>query len=251
MVQKNKNQIGIQKQGLLHEEFAQKLIGGDAENLNNNPKLEDMGLHAGNYPNFDIFSSNEICSVKSHFTQDGAPNIQSYKNDFSKMLGSGKPYQDGLSPLALDAKRISECAAKGIPVPEEIKEASQEQVVQFLKEKSVMRIPSDHVESVREALVNDARQLPEKYFLPENPTEEQLRALSERIQSTGLNSNETFEHMNAEEQHPSKIERSSGAPNEDVSKSSQVNTETIRKNSLNNVHEKPSEDEDYHYGYGY
>lgn len=251
MGQKNKNEIGIQKQGLLHEESALKLIGGDAENLNNNPKLEDMGLHAGNYPNFDIFSSNEICSVKSHFTQDGTPNIQSYKNDFSKMLGSGKPYQDGLSPLALDAKRISECAAKGISVPNEIKEANQEQVVQFLKEKSVMRIPSDHVESVREALVNDAGQLPEKYFLPENPTEEQLRSLGERVQSTGLSSSETLEQMKAEEQHISNITKSSDIPDKDVSKSFQVNTETIRKNSLNNVHDEPSEDEDYHYGYGY
>jgi hypothetical protein len=251
MAQKSKSEIGIQKQGLLHEESALKLIGGDSENLNNNPKLEDMGLHAGNYPNFDIFSSNEICSVKSHFTQDGAPNIQSYKNDFSKMLGSGKPYQDGLSPLALDAKRISECAEKDIPVPNEIKEASQEQVVQFLKEKSVMRIPSDHVESVREALVNDARQLPEKYFLPETPTEEQLKSFGERVQSTGLSSNETFEHMKTAEQNPSKSVGNTVKPDEDVSKSFQVNTETIRKNSFINGHEEPSEDEDYHYGYGY
>jgi len=249
MLQKNKNETGIQKQGLLHEESALKLIGGDAENLNNNPKLEGMGLHSGNYPNFDIFSSNEICSVKSHFTQDGAPNIQSYKNDFSKMLGSGKPYHDDQSPLALDAKRISECAAKGVPVPDEIKEASQEQVVQFLKEKSVIRIPSDHVESVREALVNDAGQLPEKYFLPENPTEEQLRSLGERVQSTGLSSSETFEQMDSE----NLIEKGNNYTNvqEEVANTERRAVSSVNEMTFPDVDEEPSEDEDYYYRYGY
>jgi len=244
--------MGIQRQGYLHEKSALDLIGGDAENLNNNPKLEDMGLHAGNYPNFDIFSSSEICSVKSHFTQDGSPNIQSYKNDFSKMLGSGKPYQDGLSPLAQDAEQITECAAKGIPIPNEIQGASQEQVVQFLKEKSVMRIPSDHVESVREALLTDAKEMPEKYFLPETPTEEQLQSLADRVQSTGLSSGATFEQMDSENPNFSEKSNNPGNVQEEVAKTEQDAINRINEMAGPDVEEEePSKKEDYYYGYGY
>jgi hypothetical protein len=194
------NENYIQKQGRLHEESALKFMGGDAENLNNNPKLEGMGLHAGNFPNFDIFSSNEICSVKSHLNQDGTPNIQSYKNDFSKMLGSEKAYADGLSPIQQDAKRIAECATKGVPIPTSLVGGSQEKIVSYLQENSIMRIPSDHVEQVRAALVDNAKQLPANYFLPENPTDTHLQSLADRIQSTGLSSEETLKILNPEQQ---------------------------------------------------
>lgn len=251
MTKKDKNEIGIQRQGLLHEEAALKLIGGDAENLNNNPKLEDMGLHAGNYPNFDIFSSKEICSVKSHFTQDGSPNIQSYKNDFSKMLGWGKAYDSGLSPLEQDAKRITECATRGIPVPAEIQKAGQDQVVQYLKEKSVMRIPTDHVGKVRSALVDDARNLPSNYFLPDNPTEEQLTRLGDRVQSTSLSSIETFEQMKTDKRNLSETKNHPENDKKDAERTAQGTASGIAKMPVADVDEQPSEDEDYYYGYGY
>jgi hypothetical protein len=251
MGQKKESRGYIQTQGDLHEAAALKIIGGDAENLNNNPKLEGMGLHGGNYPNFDIFSSSEICSVKSHFTQDGDPNIQTYKNDFSKMLGWGKAYKDGLSPLEQDARRISESAARDVPIPSEIKGANQEKVVQYLQEKSTMRVPSNHVDEIREALVEDAKNLPSNYFLPENPTEEQLKSLADRVQSTGLSSMETFEQMNSEQTNLSESSNEARTGQEQVTKTEQENAAIILENPLDETTPDTSINEDYHYGYGY
>jgi len=74
----------INKQGRIHEESAINLIGGDAQNLNKNERLKNMGLYGDNYPIYDIFSSTEICSVKTRIKKNGKPNIQQYKNEFLK-----------------------------------------------------------------------------------------------------------------------------------------------------------------------
>jgi len=239
---RSSNRGFIQRQGDLHEEAALKLIGGDAENLNNNEKLESMGLRGNNYPNFDVFSSSEVCSVKSHINQDGSANVQSYMNDFSNMLGWGKAHEGGLSPLEQDAKRIKQSASMGVPVPTDLVGAGSEKVVSYLQDNSIMRIPSDHVPEVRDALVEDAKQLPGKYFLPESPSEAQFENLSERVQSTGLSASETLEKMNSKEQTPSK---------DNPEKAVQNSIESIPESITDEAMPESSENEAYDYYYRY
>jgi hypothetical protein len=253
---------GIEKQGFLHEESALKMIGGNAENLNHNPKLDGMNLPFGNYPTFDILSSSEICSVKSHLDIDGGPKVPDYTNDFSNMLGWGRSFVNGLSPLAQDAQRITECAARGIPVPDNIINADIDQVVSFLQEKSIMRIPSDHVEAVRSALVEDAQQFSGNYYLTDNPAASHLQQLAERVQRTGLSGVETLEQLNDhKQQHGEKpsLDPSDNkavgtqivSTQEAIEKTVQETTDIIQENPLEHVKPEPSKNEDYDYGYGY
>ena len=253
---------GIQKQGWLHEESALKMIGGDAVNLNHHPELTGMGIRGGNYPTFDIFSSTEICSVKSHINNDGGANIQNYKSDFSEMLGWGKAFDGGLSPLEQDAQRITECATRGIPIPNELISADPDQVVSFLQENTIMRIPTDHVEAVRSALVADAKQLPGNYFLPEDPSEAQLQSLADRIQSTGLSGAEIYDQLNSEEQLlgddidydqslRDTMDSKTPSAQEAVEQTAQETAEIIQENPLDSVEPDESENEDYDYSYGY
>ena len=252
----------IKTQGLLHEEAALKMIGGDAVNLNHHTELMGMGLRGGNYPTFDLLSSTEICSVKSHLNHDGGPKVQDYTIDFSNMLGWGKSFENGLSPLAQDAQRITECASRGIPIPNELIGANSDQVVSYLQEKTIMRIPSDHVEAVRSALVAEAQKFPGNYFLPDNPAESHLQQLAERVQSTGLSGVEALEQLNELNRQPS--EWSSPDPSdpksvgtqvqstqEAIEKTAQVTTDNILEHPLDSIKPEPSENEDYDYSYGY
>ena len=241
MSQENKKRGYIQRQGDLHEESALKLIGGDAVNLNNNEKLRDMGLRGNNYPTYDILSSTEICSVKSHISENGSANTDAYLNDFGKMLGDDRAYEGPLSPVQQDAERLMDCAARGLPVPEAVKNASPEQVASYLQESSVLRIPSDHVGDVRQELLADAKQLPEKYALPENPTAEQLQKLADRVQSTDLSSTETLKQLNAE--FPESTKKSTNRV--------QVKIDHTQENVKDGNSVENPENEDYHYGYGF
>jgi hypothetical protein len=246
MPESTKPKSMIKSMGDIHEEAALNLMGGDAENLNHNPKLEGMGLRGGNYDTFDIFSSKEICSVKVRMhTKDGSPNLENYKSEFSRMLGYNKAYQKGLSPLEQDAQRIIECSKRGVAVPEQLKGADQEKVVSYLQQKSIMRVPSDHVEAFRNELIKDAEKLPQNYFLPNKPTKQDLQTLANRVQSTGLSATQSRQQLNAEKHSQSaKIDLSLSEP-------SSEKQEVISKNPDAKPNHEPSEKDDYDYGYGY
>jgi hypothetical protein len=197
---------GIKTRGKLHEDAALKSIGGDAYNLNGKAA---NGMVGNQFPTYDICSSTELASVKSHLSQPGAcppADIEAYKADFSHMLGWDRAYERGLSPLEQDAERISNLSAKGFAVPAELKGAGQDQTVDYLKNNSILRIPDDHVAPVKAALDNDIRSLPENYFLPAEPSDEQVQAVLNRIQGTGLSSSETAQLMDGPDQADQQVE---------------------------------------------
>ena len=243
----NQEQGVIKSIGDLHEASARELMGGDAENLNHHPLLEGMGLRGGNYNTYDIFSSEEACSVKARMIGNTSePNLNSYRSEFNKMLGWNRSYQNNnLSPIQQDAQRLMACGERGVPIPEALKGATQEQVVDYLQTQSTMRVPSDHVEAVRETIIADARNLPEKYHLPENPTEQQLLALGNRIQSTGLSAEESLAQVSAQKSTQGQQAHQVSSPQDHTAVESQ------KTNTDNKPDREPSEEEDYDYGFRY
>jgi hypothetical protein len=197
---------GIKTQGKLHEEAAIKTIGGDAYNLNGAAANAMVG---NQFPTYDICSSTELASVKSHISQPGAckpADIEAYKADFSHMLGWNRSEERGLSPLQQDADRISGLSTKGFEVPAELKGAGQDQTVDYLKNNSILRIPDDHVAPVKAALDKAIQSLPGNYFLPENPSDQQVQAVLNRVKGTGLSSSETAQLMDTQDQADQQVE---------------------------------------------
>lgn len=179
----------IKEQGTLHEIAAKNTIGGDAKNLND---------YKTNYPTYDITSSTEIASVKSHMHSGTEPtdqDINAYVNDFHHMLGWGRAYDNGMDPVQQDAKNIMDARDQGMPVPDGLKGTNLEETTEYLKHNSALRIPDDHVESVQNALESRIRENPENYFLDSNPTNEQVQSVLNRVKGTGLNSAQTLDQL--------------------------------------------------------
>jgi hypothetical protein len=254
----------LQYQGYCHELFAKDTIGNDAVLLD---EANIPGLVGGKFPTYDISSRTEITSVKTHknpncdLTRD---EIRQYRYDFCTMLGIRRNFSDGMDPVGQDAGRIAAIRDMGIPVPDEIKEASQEEIADYLRLNSVLRIPDDHVESVRQELESDIRALPEKYCLPENPTEEQVQSVAGRIKGTGYSSGVISGKVEQVDVSPDEINErtrtadSSGRVLSD--RKSQKNSSTTENVELDNQNlspkesvgqEKKTEDQDENYYYAY
>ncbi len=172
----------IEIQGRLQEDAAVRKIGGDAINVND--------LAGENFQTYDLISSDGIYSVKSHMSIEGEftdSAKKAYLNNFSRMIGRS----GSIDSVENDAKALIDKLPAGSSMPKEIANANLQQTTEYLKNKSVLCIPEDHVAEMRELLKERAKQFPENYYLPENPTEEQLNALTERIQGTGLTGVET------------------------------------------------------------
>lgn len=160
--------------------------GEEAINLDkeiaNNQKLHFRG---NNYPNFDISSTSEIASVKTHLASGGEFTdsiAQLYVDDFWKMLGDGRAFDKGKSPTRQDAINILSMRDAGILIPKELLHASAEEAENFIQEKSVMRIIDDHLPKVKEVFMNDTRTC----SLPEDMRHKYAR----RFKGIGLNENE-------------------------------------------------------------
>lgn len=190
----------IKEQGKLHEIAAKNIIGGDAMNLNE---------IVTNFPTYDITSSTEIASVKSHMnsgTELSNKDINHYVDEFHEMIGWRKPDPNSkceLDPIKIqqDAQRIVEVRDAGLPIPSILRNAGQEEIGEYLKYSSSFRIPDDHVESVQKALEAHFREFPENYYLGSNPTDEQIKSMVNRVKGTGLNSAETLDQLVQEEGH--------------------------------------------------
>ena len=111
------------------------------------------------------------------------------------MLGWRTGYDNGLDPVQQDAKKIAAIRDRGAPVPESLKNANEQEIGEYLRRNSVLRIPDDHVESVQIALESRVRDFPENYFLGPNPSNEQLRSVLDRVKGTGLNSAQTLDQL--------------------------------------------------------
>ena len=117
-------------------------------------------------------------------------------------------------------------------MPNALREGSLQDAADFLKNNSKLGIPEDHVEMVRKNLINHAREFPETYGLPEQPGEEDLQKLSNRIQGTGLNAADTPALIREQLQQ----QESSLQKNKEKGKDQQ---------------EEEDQEEDYPYRYGY
>ncbi|HUS88754.1 MAG TPA: hypothetical protein VMW91_05190, partial [Desulfosporosinus sp.] len=133
------------------------------------------------------------------------------------------------------AKRIAHIRDQGVSVPTELHGASTEEVANYLKNKSILRIPEDHVEEARNALEHRARENPETYFLPAEPNERQIEDLTARIQSSGLSSEKTLQEM------------SSNLKKNVLEKS----VDNIETSGPTNDGLEDSQEHDYYYGHGY
>ncbi|QLQ04690.1 MAG: hypothetical protein HZY76_00325 [Anaerolineae bacterium] len=66
-------------------------LGGEATSLDE--AAENLGMKGNNYPTYDIASSREVVSVKTHWADDGSLSDsarQAYQRDFTHMLGWGE-----------------------------------------------------------------------------------------------------------------------------------------------------------------
>lgn len=95
-----------------------------------------------------------------------------------------------VNALSSDGENIVFARAAGVPVPEELEKANAEEAGVYLRDNSRLRIPDDHFSAVRNALEEDIRQFPQNFFLPENPTDDQVQHILERVQGIGINSTE-------------------------------------------------------------
>jgi len=174
------------------EAAARTTIGDDAVDLDQFSTEHEMGFQGNNYPTYDVASANEIASVKTHWNSDGQADVSAYKQDFSKMLGWGRP----AGALEKDGENILKARDAGASVPQELEGATIEEASEYLRDNGCLRIPDDHVDAVRAELEADARKFPSNYHLPENPSEEQINHVLGRVQGVGLTSSELQSMIN-------------------------------------------------------
>ena len=197
MLSNKKNKSYIKQQGRMHEDAALTKLGSDAINLN------DIGK--GNFYTFDLSSSTELTSVKSHISKSYVDNsgqltklgLQTYTRDFRSMIGKRNTGRiDKLSAIESDAKRMESLANEGFPLPSEINSKNHAQTLNYLRNETVLRVPDDHVQMVRDALAKDLKTFPENYHFLANPSEEDLRSMvNHRVQGTGLTAGETLQRL--------------------------------------------------------
>ena len=169
------------------EGAARSSAGSEAVNLD----TAADGFKGHNYPTYDISSPTEVSSVKTHWNSAGEldDNAQrAYIRDFNRQLGWGREGRAAVDQDGLNLIRARD--ESGIPVPEELREADAQEASNYLYDYSIMRIPDDHVEPIRNRLREKAQQFPETYNLSSKPSPEELDALTSRIQGIGLSSSE-------------------------------------------------------------
>ena len=169
------------------EAAARATLAGDASNLDDAAK--NLGMKGNNFPTYDIASSNQVASVKTHWADDGVLNDavrQAYQQDLEHMLGWGRDAQASKR----DGQNIIRAREAGVPVPDDLRTATPEQAAQYLRDKSILAIPDDHVETVRADLKARVLEFPGNYFLPSNPSEAQVEDVLKRVRGLGLSSGE-------------------------------------------------------------
>jgi hypothetical protein len=173
------------------EAAARASIGNDAVDLDKVVKDKALGFQGDNYPVYDVTSRSEVASVKTHWSSNGELDnaIAAYKRDFAQMLGWNRTPD----ALAKDGENIIAIRDAGAPVPKGLADATVEGAAEYLRDNSCLRIPDDHVDTVRAELEQDVRSFPSNYYLPENPSDEQVKHVVERLRSIGLTSDELQE----------------------------------------------------------
>lgn len=178
------------------EAAARTVVGEDAIDLDAFVKKRRQELRGNsrsfqgdNYPTYDITSHTEVASVKTHWNIEGELTESAkaeYKRNFSKMLGWGR----SVGALENDGENIVAIRDTEGPVPPELKQANKTEAAEYLRDNARLRIPDDHVKPLREVLEKDIHTYPSNYYLPENPSQEQVEHILNRVQGIGLTSTE-------------------------------------------------------------
>lgn len=174
------------------EAAARFTAGNDSVDLDNITKVNELGFKGNNYPIYDISSPEEVASVKTHWNSEGYLDknaISAYKRDFAKLYG----WNRNVNALHEDGENIIKIRNAGLSVPHELENATIEEASEYLRDNSLLRIPDDHVDQIRSELEVDIRNFPTSYSLSENPTDEQIKHVLERVKGIGLKSNELKE----------------------------------------------------------
>jgi len=210
-------------QGRLHEDSLKALLGGDVQNIND--------LAEDNFRTYDLISSEGVWSVKSHMGAEGELTEsarQAYQTNFEYMLGWNRP----ADAVEMDVKALRERLPNGTAMPKILQDGDLQDAARYLKNNSKLGIPEDHVEAVRQNLIDHARKYPETYGLSAQPGEEDLQGLSKRIQGTGLKAVDTPALVRGQlQQQEPKFQT-----NKEMSK---------------NQRQQKGEEEEYSYQYGY
>jgi hypothetical protein len=172
------------------EAAALATAGAGARNLDqlcrDNPNLH---LKGNNYPIYDLISPSEVASIKTYWAGDGALTpeaVNRYVRAFNRMLGSNRQP----NALASDAGNlIAVCSNSTIEHPSDLKLHSPTEVGKYLRDKSVLRIPDDHVDPVRDELARRMQQFPDNYYLPQSVSEDSIReVVAARVKGIGVDS---------------------------------------------------------------
>ena len=167
MENKNLESSRIDARRYTSEAAAKASIGEGAVNLDDeikeNPELQFKG---NNYPGYDIISQNELCSVKTHWgdakNSDGKYDWDpaDYKRDLYRLMGTGEE----INVLSNDAINLKSLIDTGeIPYPQELNDMSPTDMVNFVRDKTTLRIPDDHVDGLKNFLSEDYQNVPENY----------------------------------------------------------------------------------------
>ena len=213
----------IEIQGRLHEDSLKSQLGGDVKNIND--------LAEENFRTYDLISSEGIWSVKSHMSAEGELTksaLNAYQANFEHMLG----WNRSVDAVQMDVKALRDRLPVGAGIPKVLREGSVQEASDYLKNNSILGVPEDHVEAVRNNLINQAREFPENFGLAAQPTEGDLQKLSNRIQGTGLNAADTPDLVK-EQYQKQEVE-----PQPETEKSGDDQKET-------------DQEEEYRYGYGF
>lgn len=182
----------IKKIGDISEAVGKESLGPDAINLN------DL---KPNYPVYDLDSDDMLVSVKTHDLGSEEKNLAAYKKDFSKMQGWGRSFENGKSPREQDIDLLRD-TLKNQEEKEEIDTddtLGSDDVIENKVKNSVLQVPDDHVEPLKEYIREDAKILPENYDLSSNPSDEELDQLGSRFGSIGLTSEEIKNQVDQED----------------------------------------------------
>jgi len=171
------------------EAAARATVGVDALDLDLLSREYHLGHRGNNYPTFDLSSSTEVASIKTKWNDDGELDSitrSAYKQDFLGLYGWGR----SVHALIEDADNILAVRDTGAPVPSEFKNANQAQAADYLRNSSILRIPDDHVDTVRNDIKEDISLLPENYLLTGSPSHQDIEDIIGRIQPIGITSGE-------------------------------------------------------------
>lgn len=242
----NSKEVEIYKlRGRTGEELAQEELNG--------ANLNDL-TGRSNFANYDIVSSEHISSVKvKGLTEDGEPRYSDYNKFFADIVNPNAKANQQAAKDMLEALKDNPELAQHLP-NEIAKAETQDGMAQALADKSILQIPYDQVDSVRENLYNRVVKSPADYGLGDDCSPSDLETgarnlVDNRIQpivsgqysshDIGKAAANVYEQGHTVENAPSDSNLAKG-----------TNIE-LPQPSPPSASETESESESYSYGYGY